>query len=492
MAAAGQQALSLWDAATGKPQFDLPGNPCLVQTLLFTPDGRTLLIGGYDNELRRWDAHSGRFLGRCARGNVFNFEARLAPDGKALIQQGENSTLRFTDPLSGKDIRVLDAHKPASGTSSTPLTFAVSADGKLLVTAQSDGDKTVRLWDLPAGKELRRFDGHERGACSVAIAPDGNLIATASQDGLVRVWELEGKKEKYRFSVQQDILPHLAFSPDGRRLVVIAAFEVILCDVATGKPLRRLEATKGIWHTERFSFSPDGRTLALVGGATTEAQLWEVASGKERLRVGGHGGYLRSVVFSPDGQLLATGSDDTTALVWDIDTLALGARAAKVPTADEIATLWMALASDDAAEAYRAVILMRRNPKQSLPFLAARLGPVAVRDVEKLIGQLDDDDFDVRERATRELIVLGRGAESGMRKALRTPVSAEAKRWLESILGRLDKYIPVQGLRVLEILEGIGTPEIRPLVEEMAKGAPEDAVTIEAKAQLLRMKNKDR
>jgi WD40 repeat protein len=490
VAAAGQQAVSLWDAASGKPPIDLAGNPSLVSTLLFTPDGRTLITGGYDNEFRRWEAGTGRFLGRCARGLVFNYETRLTPDGKALLQQGENGTLRFTDPLTAKDVRVLDAHKPASGTSYAPLAFAVSTDGKLLLTAQSDGDNTVRLWDLPSGKELRRFEGHARGAYSVAISPDNSQVATVSRDGLVRLWDLEGKKEKFAFRVQENSFPLLAFSPDGRRLAVCET-DVVLLDLATGKALHRIHSKTGNWY-QVLSFSPDGRTLALVGGASSEAQLCEVASGKERLRVGGHGGSLRAAVLSPDGRLLSTGSDDTTALVWDVEALALGARRVKEPSADELTTLWTDLASEDAAEAYRALILLRRNPKQSMPFLTAQLGPVTIRGVEKLIGQLDDEDFDVRERATRDLIALGRSAEPGLRKAIRNPASAEAKRRLESILERLDKYNPMQGLRALEILEGIGTPEARQLVEEMARGAPEELVTIEAKAQLLRMKNKDR
>jgi WD40 repeat protein len=127
----------------------------------------------------------------------------------------------------------------------------------------------VRLWDVAAGRELRRLKGHGAGVRSVAFSPDGGTLASGGGDGSVRLWAT-------------------AVSYGLRRL----------WDVVAGRELRRLEG-HGAGDLS-VAFSPDGGTLA-SGGGDGSVRLWDVAAGRELRRLEGHGAGVRSVAFSPDG-----------------------------------------------------------------------------------------------------------------------------------------------------------------------------------------------
>src|SRR5262249_31366158 len=155
--------------------------------------------------------------------------------------------------------------------------------------------------------------------------------------------------------------------------------------------------------------------------------------------------------------------------------------------------LWADLSAADGEAAYRAVLQLAGAPQQAVPYVKRHVGRTEAKGVDKLIAQLDDDEFEKREKATEELIALGRAAGRAVRRAAETG-RAEARARAASILERLTKgdtddqlrRRALQGLRALEVLELAGTPEARRLVEEVAKGAPDAELTREAKAALER------
>jgi len=347
----------------------------------------------------------------------------------------------------------------------------------------------VRLWDVASGRELKQFVGPAMGPIALAFAPDGKALASATWQGELSLWDVDGGKER-RYSLGTRTRPYLAFAPGGRLLAVGAGEAVTLWDAAEGRPLRTLTEPRG--EIAGLTFSRDGRMLAVVGAKDGQARLWEVATGKVRLAIGGHVGSVKGVSFSPDGRLLATGGDDTTALLWDLRALALLGQADGAElSAKRLDELWGDLGGTDAAAAYRAVCLLAQAPRQAVELVKGRIGPVQPKRVEQLIAQLDDDDFATRERATEELIALGRQAEDAVRKAADRG-TAEVRLRAAKILERLgkggeDNKVQLQALRALEVLETIGTPEARRVIEGLTKGAPKAELTQEAKAALARL-----
>jgi hypothetical protein len=202
----------------------------------------------------------------------------------------------------------------------------------------------------------------------------------------------------------------------------------------------------------------------------------------------GHRGPADAPSFSPDGRTLATGSMDTTVLLWDVRRGAPGKRPS---TPRELEALWLTLGGADGAQAYDAVLALAA-PGPAVPFLRGRLRPVpAPKNVDRLLADLDDDEFEVRQKARAALEALGDAAEPALRKLLAGKPSLEVRRQAEAILRKLHgKPLPpeqVRLLRALEALEHAGTPEARRVLEILAKGAPGARLTREAAAAAKRL-----
>jgi predicted NACHT family NTPase len=244
-----------------------------------------------------------------------------------------------------------------------------------------------------------------------------------------------------------------------------------------------------------LAFSPDGKVLA-SGSSDSTVRLWRPATGKELRRFEGHRGLVKSVAFSGDGQKLASAGVDTTVLVWDVSGLVPRTEPVAQLQPAELQALWEDLAGDDAARASRAIEKLAAAPTQATTLLKQQLRPAAAADPKLLAGLIADlgnDDFNTREKATKELEKLGEHAEPALRKALEEKPAPEARRRLEALaekasaLRRNPSPERVRTFRSLEVLERAGTAEARQVLEALAQGAPGARLTEEAKAAAERL-----
>jgi WD40 repeat protein len=175
--------------------------------------------------------------------------------------------------------------------------------------------------------------GHQESVLSVAFSPDGQTLASGSQDHTVRLWDVAtGQPRGNPLTGHTYHVNSVAFSPDGQTLASGGCSktdeerswhclqgEIWLWDVATGKP-RGEPFTGHAGSIFSVAFSPDGQTL-LSGSGDGTFRLWDVATGKPRGEpFTGHAGSIFSVAFSPDGQTLLSGSGDGTFRQWDVAT----------------------------------------------------------------------------------------------------------------------------------------------------------------------------
>ncbi|HEY7308607.1 MAG TPA: sigma-70 family RNA polymerase sigma factor [Gemmataceae bacterium] len=477
----GERCIRLWDLPSGEERrARAAGHHGGVGFVRFTPDGQALLSAGWGElEICRWKTESGECPWQLHRGrHPSTRPVDLAPGGEVLAAGTPSGSIFLVDALSGKELQRCDAHRaPVQG-------LAFSADGKTL--ASSANDKKLCLWDVASNRLQRSFDVASP-LPFLRFSPDDKTLASAASAGPIELRDTAGGRMRLRLAGQNGKICALAYSPDSRWLAAgTEGGSVQVWDTGSGKKVCRLDGHPG--YVFGVAFSHDGKTLAT--GSWMQLRLWETATGRERARFTDLEGDVYGVAFAPGDRIVATGGGDGSILLWD----ATGRDAAKRPTNGEVEAARTDLFGQDTGKAYRAVWTLASAPRRTIPWLKKQLKPVVGLDqqeINRLIRQLDDNKFVVREAAMRQLVKVVELAEPSLLKTLDGNPSLELRRRIEQLLEPFVESLPpperVRQLRMLEVLEQIGTKEVEELLKTLAAGAPGVFLTREAKGSLDRL-----
>ncbi|MFE9104630.1 protein kinase domain-containing protein [Actinomadura geliboluensis] len=373
IAARHNKTIRLRDTGSGRTiGTRIPMKTEYVQRPLFTPDGKTLLIG-----TDMWDVARGVRAGAISGtgqeqvlAGAFTDEWTLVTvSGVAGLSDSKNAVrlwdTKVHQPLPGPfvpvekadevilpaasgDGRVLAvAHAPggagiayASYSAATggrvagPVgpppnladilgtAMAVSADGKSIASGNTYGQ--ISVWS--GGRWAGPFEGGPGSMLNVmAFSPDGRTLATGGGaqtqistpvvDGKVQLWDARTGRMLAVLGDSSQQVASLAFSPDGRTLAAGMGAAVHLFDTASRRDLGVLDNPSG--SATALAFSRDGRTLATGGNGAVS--LWDVRTRQSRgAPISGHNGQVTSAAFDASGRTLATGGADGTALLWDV------------------------------------------------------------------------------------------------------------------------------------------------------------------------------
>ena len=338
--------IRLIDPASGR---DLGLLPFAVEQLSFSPDSKVLAISG-ENQIQLWGVSSAQTqdlavltpdnvielqsLGALGPGfsrvdanpptpqRIMNGVMLSAGGTRIALPQGEtsqsNAVISSYDLATGT---IVMSETVSAGSFGSPVPMVASANGRWLAATrshlqpgESESQSFISLWDADSLKELHSFPSEDGAWISVALSPDGTLIAGSTQSE-IRIWEI-GSGQLRQTLVGPGV--GLAFSPDSAQLASGSKTEVTLWNIASGQKLRAMQGA-GL----ALVFSPDGTALASAGEADKAGwgvHLWDVANGEERhylllertVSVVEGGG----LAFSPDGSVLAGGSGGQIVL-WD-------------------------------------------------------------------------------------------------------------------------------------------------------------------------------
>ena len=311
---------------TGKHLKTITGHSDVVISVTFSADGSILATRSWDKTIRLWDADTGQ-LRHTLIGHQDDVDIVVfSPDGTTLASGSQDDTVRLWNAITGEHVKTLRGHY------SYLISLAFNPDGSIL--ASGSEDDSIRLWDVAAGQYIGGLWEHEAGVETLAFSPDGTMLASGSRDNKIILWDLETREAIHTISEHEDDVWAVAFSPDGKRLASGGGDTVSLWDVATAELLQTFrrpidpesvagapEELTGDAPTDLAAnatsivFSPDGAVL-VSGSYDATIRLWDISTGEQLETLDGHTYSITSVAVSPEGGTIASGSYDGTVLLW--------------------------------------------------------------------------------------------------------------------------------------------------------------------------------
>jgi WD40 repeat protein len=490
----------------GNDDQKFAGHRSAVSQLATSADGRWLATSSGDNTVRLWEAGGGDSIFEGRRQQYGTQSIAFTPDSKSLLWANSPTSVEFVNAaaLAEKKDQQSALDRDIRG---IPLqSFSLSADGKTLAVSTNDGTGG-QVYDLSQKTPVARTVKHPSGlqANFIAFSDDAQLAAANVQNemggsGATSIVDLSRGRELGRLPADSNNRTQGDFA--GNRLFVWHnGRNVMLWDVLSNKVVLTIGRSMGA--VTAVTASRDGRLIAWASADSQRTiHLYDALTGKEIANIAsGHRGSITCLRLHTDNErpVLYSGSVDTTAVAWDLrETMDVFRQGTPQITTDEAEQVWLELGAEDPVVMHRALWTLATAGETAVSMLAKHLKPAPVDEelgpkVAKLIDQMNDDQFSVRERATQQVAELGEGADPFLRLALEETNSAEVRHRIRRLLNDLSgKPLVVdqnqqRALRGIQVLEGVGDERAREVLERLATGEPAARMTHEAKNALERI-----
>ncbi|MDB9426193.1 hypothetical protein PN437_15060 [Microcystis aeruginosa CS-564/01] len=296
-----------------KAHDQVKGKDQEIHKINFSPDGKFLATASIDNTAKLWrfDGQKIEFLITLKGHTDSVWDVTFSPDSRIIATASSDNNAKLWN-LEGKEIKTLSGHKQGVLSAS----FATYDQNKELFIATASDDNTIKLWNLK-GEEIITLTGHTNGVWRVSFSPNGKFLATASRDNTVKLWNLNPQS---LFGHTLDVF-QVKFSPDGKTLATASKDGTVKLWSFDPQDTRYIHYLKTLKLHDNFvtavSFSPDGSTIATASADTT-AKIWNL-DGKLLKSLDGNKEdfnlWMWDVSFI-DGRTIATASSDKTAKLW--------------------------------------------------------------------------------------------------------------------------------------------------------------------------------
>jgi len=249
-------------------------------------------------------------VGMLGKGSVV--KAEWSPDGQ-WVAVASTQGIHIHRSQSLEEIRFID-------TAFLPVTFEFSPDGNVLaVMVSSLHGNAVQFWSVPDGSKRNEWTNLDPDIMErvMQFSPDGSLLAFGTDGGSVVLRRVSDGEVESTVRMHSEMVTGLAFSPDGSMIASVSADgRSVLWRIWDGRLLRAYGDKFGWSGANCAAFSPDGTILAF--GVSRLVRVYFASAYTELFTVEKTGGEVTSLEFSPDGSLLAAGTESDTAGVWGI------------------------------------------------------------------------------------------------------------------------------------------------------------------------------
>lgn len=289
--------------------------------ITLTPDGKILVSA--DKNIKLWELSTGNLLHTLNEHSKGIASIAITPDGQILVSAGLDKTIKVWNLNTRQLLYSLRGHLDFI------IVVVISPDGQTLASASRD--KTIKVWNRNTGELLLTLKKQKSIVLSIAITPDSQTLVSGSLDGSIKLWCLstgrlldtlrEPVEEKFFKKLWQYILPKIkepifsiAISPDGQVLASGSGDKTIkVWHLETGKLIFTLKGH--LQQVLSLAISPNGQFI-VSGSADETIKLWNLNNGQLLHTLTGHSRGVTAIAISPDGQIIVSASPDRAIRVW--------------------------------------------------------------------------------------------------------------------------------------------------------------------------------
>ncbi|WNZ45237.1 NB-ARC domain-containing protein [Leptolyngbya boryana CZ1] len=323
------QTVRIWNEK-GHCLHILEGHEGNVYSVHFSPNNQTLVSGSKDTSIRIWNVSNGDCLG-ILQGHTDSVRCvRYSPDGQMLASSSHDYAIRLWKGLPGLSktnaqplgVKVLHGH------ANWVWSLAFSPNGDILASGSDDG--SLRLWAVQEERCIHVLNGQSTDIFAIALV--GQLLVSVSRDQAVRLWNLHGHHLKtlrgYNSGIRSlSLSPVRVTTPAGETQMLASTSQdeaIHLWQIPLDNPRSSLHPTQSFYKATSWlaslSFHPNGQTFATNEPDSPSIALWNMQTGRYHHWNSGHAELVKTVLFSPGGNILASGSFDRTVRLWDAQT----------------------------------------------------------------------------------------------------------------------------------------------------------------------------